>query len=147
MAQAGQNRAPPSKPWYHKGLRFRCLGCGRCCTGAAGYVWVNGPEIAALAAAVGLDPVQFEAMYVRVVGRRKSLIELPNGDCVFFDNKTRRCKVYRARPSQCRAWPFWASNLRSPETWAQMGRACPGSGRGTLVPAAQIEREMRLCRL
>ena len=27
--------------WYHLGLRFQCTGCGDCCTGAPGYVWIN----------------------------------------------------------------------------------------------------------
>ncbi len=37
------------QPWYQDGLKFRCTGCGDCCTGAPGYVWVNKEEIAALA--------------------------------------------------------------------------------------------------
>ena len=42
------------KPWYHKGLRFRCTGCGDCCTGEPGFVWVNSEEIQTLAEAIGL---------------------------------------------------------------------------------------------
>src|SRR6188474_2205264 len=106
------------QPWYHEGLKFRCTGCGDCCTGAPGYVWVNKEEIAAIAARVDMDVEAFESKYVRMVGVRKSLVEFPNGDCVFFDNQTRKCKVYEARPRQCRTWPFWDSNLKSPETWA-----------------------------
>ena len=39
-----------SDPWYQQGLKFHCLGCGDCCTGEPGYVWVTKAEIAALAA-------------------------------------------------------------------------------------------------
>jgi len=107
----------PNKPWYHKGLRFRCTGCGNCCSGAPGYVWVNKAEIEALADAVGIDLELFEKKYIRRVGIRKSLVELSGGDCVLFDAKTRTCRVYDARPRQCRTWPFWASNLRTSAAW------------------------------
>ena len=63
---------------------------------------------------------------------RKSLIEYDNGDCVFFDGKTRKCTVYDARPRQCRTWPFWDSNVRTPEAWAETCEVCPGSGKGKL---------------
>lgn len=127
------------KPWYHEGLRFQCIGCGACCTGDPGYVWVTMAEIEALAAATGIDVVEFEDTFVRGVGRRKSLKELPNGDCILFDRLTCRCKVYEVRPRQCRTWPFWRSNVRTPAAWAQTCRECPGSGRGALVCSEQVE--------
>ena len=76
-------------------MRFNCTGCGDCCTGGAGYVWVNGEDIAEMAAVVEMSVEDFEAEYVRRVGVRKSLIEYDNGDCVFFDNKSRKCTRLR----------------------------------------------------
>jgi uncharacterized protein len=46
-------------PWYRDGLAFACTGCGDCCTGAPGYVWVTRAEIEAMAAALGLAPAEF----------------------------------------------------------------------------------------
>lgn len=134
--------ADPSsnEPWYKDGLRFTCTGCGDCCTGAPGYVWVNKQEIADLAEAVGLSVEAFQRKYVRQIGIRKSLLEYKNGDCVFFDTATRGCRVYQARPRQCRTWPFWDSNLRTPETWAETCEHCPGSGRGELHQLSSIEQ-------
>jgi hypothetical protein len=64
------------QPWYKDGLRFKCTGCGDCCTGAPGFVWVNNEEIAAIAAEIGMqDVAAFEAQYVRTIGVRKSLVE------------------------------------------------------------------------
>jgi Fe-S-cluster containining protein len=133
------------QPWYHAGLAFACVQCGGCCTGEPGYVWVNRDEIATLAAALGLDPEQFQARYVRRVGKRRCLLELANGDCVFFDRHQNGCQVYAVRPRQCRAWPFWTSNLESPVAWSEMCRRCPGGNRGPRVPLSEIQA--RLCRL
>ena len=108
-----------AEDWYQDGLRFRCTQCGDCCTGAPGYVWVNKEEIAKLAARRELDVASFEQRYVRQIGIRKSLKEYKNGDCVFFDNEQRKCTVYEDRPRQCRTWPFWDSNLRSPDSWQE----------------------------
>ena len=129
------------QPWYKDGLRFKCTACGDCCTGAPGYVWVNQEEIRALALRLGYEVAQFEAKYVRKVGIRKSLVEFGNGDCVFFDGSTRKCKVYEDRPRQCRTWPFWDSNVQSPETWSQTCEVCPGSGRGKLYQLEAIEAQ------
>ncbi len=125
-------------PWFHEGLRFECSQCGDCCTGSPGFVWVNKSEIEALAASLDMDVEAFEARHVRKVGIRKCLLERANGDCVLFDNKTRRCTVYDARPRQCRTWPFWQSNLRSPKDWKETCRVCPGSGKGTLIPLEEV---------
>lgn len=126
--------------WYKDGLKFTCSGCGDCCTGAPGWVWVNKQEIEDIAAVIGESDIEeFERLYVRKIGIRKSLIEFPNGDCVFFDEQTRGCNVYEARPRQCRTWPFWDSNLKSEATWKQTCEECPGSGTGKLHDLVQIE--------
>lgn len=138
------------QPWYHEGLRFQCTGCGDCCTGSPGYVWVNKAEIAALAEAVGEPDIeQFEARYVEKIGVRKSLKELPeaNYDCVFLDKETRKCQVYDARPRQCRTWPFWGSNIASEEKWQATCEVCPGSGRGKLYDIAAIHEQRDIVRM
>jgi len=150
MASSASNRSNPpqdAQPWYHEGLRFTCSQCGDCCTGAPGYVWVNKAEIAALAAAVGEDVASFEAMFVRKVGIRKSLREYADGSCVMFDRQTRKCTVYDARPRQCRTWPFWESNLRTPDAWRETCEVCPGSGRGELHQLEDIEAKRNTFRV
>ena len=141
MAKTTKKEVPPVEPWYQDGLKFKCTGCGNCCTGAPGYVWVNQLEIDALAKRLGMSSAAFEKKYVRQIGVRRSLVEYKNGDCVFFDNKTRKCTVYEQRPRQCRTWPFWNSNLRSPETWAETCESCPGSGKGKLYQLSHIQEQ------
>ncbi|HVX59724.1 MAG TPA: YkgJ family cysteine cluster protein [Pirellulales bacterium] len=135
------------EPWFKDGLRFQCSQCGDCCTGAPGHVWVNQEEIRNLAVQIGVDVEEFERKYVRRVGIRKSLIEFSNGDCVFFDGEARKCTVYEARPRQCRTWPFWHSNVRSPEDWQQTCEVCPGSGKGPLVPVERILEQVKVFKL
>ncbi len=148
MKQHQESKPDPPHPWYRDGLRFQCTGCGDCCTGAPGYVWVNKQEIADLASALGFDDVeQFEDKYVRQIGIRKSLVEFPNGDCVFFDNGTRRCAVYVHRPRQCRTWPFWDSNLKDEQAWQETCQSCPGSGTGKLYSLSQIEVQRKVMKI
>lgn len=133
--------------WYKDGLKFTCSQCGDCCTGAPGYVWVNNAEIEQLAQATHMSVDAFNDKYVRTIGIRKSLDERPNGDCCLFDGTTRKCTVYDARPRQCRTWPFWDSNVRTPEAWAETCRVCPGSGTGKLHQLETIEAQRQVIRI
>lgn len=116
--------------WYKPGLKFTCTQCGNCCSGAPGYVWVTKDDRQRIAALVGDDGSE---PYVRRVGFRHSLTERPGGDCIFLktENGKRICGIYPARPLQCRTWPFWNHNLRSPESWEAAARDCPGMNKGT----------------
>ena len=125
------------EPWYHEGLRFECTGCGDCCSGEPGFVWVNKAEIQALADAIRVDVAEFERRYVRQVGIRKSLTERPGGDCVFLHAESRTCQVYQQRPRQCRTFPFWRSNSPPPP---------PGKLSAITAPAATAARSCRLSR-
>jgi Fe-S-cluster containining protein len=135
-----------SDPWYAGGLRFRCTRCGACCTGAPGHVWVDDDEVADIAAFRGEKPAETEGLYTRRVGRQRSLREKANGDCVFFD-RAAGCTVYKVRPRQCRTWPFWESNVRTPEDWRRTCDSCPGAGRGELISAEEITRRLSVIRL
>jgi uncharacterized protein len=133
----------PNSPWYHNGLKFQCTGCGDCCTGAPGYVWVDKKEIQTMAESLGVETTVFEKHYVRRVGARKSLIERPDGDCIFFASQNRHCHVYDARPQQCRTFPFWSSTTRSEKDWLEISKNCPGCNQGPLFTRQMIETQKR----
>ena len=135
------------QPWYKDGLKFTCTQCGNCCTGFEGVVWVNEKEIAAIAEYIGKSVGETKFEHTRLVGRRVSLKEFANGDCTFFDGKTRGCTIYPVRPRQCRTWPFWDSNLESPEAWKDAQKLCPGAGKGTFFPLEEIEKAAAVIRL
>lgn len=135
------------KFWYEDGLRFTCTQCGDCCSGEPGAVWLTPAEIEAMAKRLKMTVAAFEKEYVREEGVRNSLKERANGDCILLDPEKRKCSVYEDRPGQCRTWPFWESNIRTPEAWAETCRVCPGSGQGELVPLETIRAQAKVIRL
>lgn len=111
--------------WYAEGLNFECTGCGQCCTGAPGYVWVTETEILLLAEHLNLSLEDFTKRYIRQIGERFSLTEnLKTYDCVFLKDK--KCQVYSLRPKQCRTFPWWPQNLKSRADWEEAAKHCEG---------------------
>ncbi len=145
MERSGLDKIDRRDEWYAPGLSFQCTQCGNCCTGPAGFVWVNDEELRNIASALGASPVEVERDFTRLFHGRRSLTEVrtPHGyDCVFLDRHSQPgkalCRVYRVRPMQCRTWPFWPENLRHPRDWQRAGRTCPGIDRGPLIPIESI---------
>ncbi len=124
------------RKWYGNGLKFECTKCGHCCTGAPGYVWITLPELYRIAEFLGMDDQEFTKRYVRRVNQRTSLIEIPNGDCVFYDNG---CKIYPVRPTQCRTFPFWSEIIARRQSWEEAAQECPGMNTGRTHAAEEID--------
>ena len=140
--------------WYEKGLRFRCTQCGNCCSGATGIVDFTPRELEIMAEYLNLLPQEFLDRYAR--RRRgwwclKEVFVEGTYDCVFLrrdpESGRAHCDIYDVRPSQCRTWPFWDENLRSPGAWREAGEDCPGirnggadGGAGKLYPLEEIRR-------
>lgn len=132
-----------SLPWYKGGLRFACTECGKCCTGASGYVWVTEEEIIAMAGQLNISVDLFVRRYIRQRDNRYALIEKKTAggeyDCIFLKDK--KCQVYQARPVQCRTFPWWKENLNSEASWKKAGEECEGiNDEAPLVPFEEIER-------
>ena len=147
MSDAPDDAAPDGEPWYADGLRFACTACGACCTGEPRAIWVDDAEQAAIAEAAGISLAELRLKHTRLIGGRVSLRERPNGDCTFLDPDTRRCRVYAARPVQCRTWPFWDSNPAAPADWDRTRAECPGAGTGPLVSLTDIRARANARRL
>ena len=140
MSRSGNKKSNDAKgPWYQSGLAFECTQCGACCSGEPGFVFVDPDEIEAMAAAMQMDVDAFEHKFTRRVGNRISLVEYPDGDCIFLDPESRHCLVYQARPIQCRTWPFWDSTLQTRADWKETCEVCPGAGTGRLYNFEEIE--------
>lgn len=130
-----------AEPWYKDGLQFTCTQCGHCCSGPPGVVWVTDEDIQAIAEHRGRTVGEIRLFHTRPLFDRVSLTEFANGDCTFLDPATRRCTIYPVRPTQCRTWPFWPSNLASPAEWQRVQEVCPGTRGGAIIPLEEIERQ------
>ena len=88
-----------------------CVSCGgRCCTGESGNIFVRPDEIRSIAELLGLDIEQFKIDYLVKKGYKYSLKEKivdMSHDCIFYEREYAGCKIYAARPTQCRTFPFW----------------------------------------
>jgi Fe-S-cluster containining protein len=132
-------------PWYKDGLKFQCTECGKCCTGAPGYVWVTKEEMSAIAMFLNVSIELFKRKYVRQRDNRYALVEKKseNNACIFLKNK--KCAVYQVRPAQCRTYPWWRENLNSKESWDLAAQSCEGiNDEASLVPYDQIEKSLHL---
>lgn len=104
-----------------------CAGCGgKCCTGEAGYIWVNPQEIIDIAKFLDIEVEEFKKKYLFKEGYKFSIKEIRkenNSECVFYDSKILGCSIYDVRPNQCRTFPFWDYFLKYPK---QAGEECIG---------------------
>ena len=139
-------KADAEEPWYAGGLPFTCTRCGDCCTGAPGFVWVTDDELETIANHLGQPFAEVRALYSRKARGRQTLREKANGDCVFFE-RNKGCTIYPVRPPQCRTWPFWDSNVETPEAWKKTCEQCPGSGQGELIPVEEISRRLKVIKM
>ncbi len=90
----------------------RCSTCdGNCCIGESGYIWINDGEINALSKYLKITTNELKAKYLFMVNNKYSikekLLSKNNYACAFFDVDKKQCSIYKARPSQCRSFPFW----------------------------------------
>ncbi len=113
--------------WWSSGLKFACAQCGDCCRGEPGYVWLRDSDITDIADLMNSSRDEITRKYIRKVGSKLSLKEMKNGDCIFWDTG---CRIYDARPPQCRSFPFWKANIRTKARWEVLSEECPGVDAG-----------------
>ena len=131
-------------PWYAAGLHFECSQCSDCCSGPdEGFIWLTRPEIEFLADYLKIPQGELRKKYIKRIGLRTTIIENPvTKDCIFLRkiDGRKQCSIYPVRPNQCRTWPFWSDNLKSPNTWNRAGQRCDGINRGRYYRCEEIEK-------
>ncbi|MBJ7449113.1 MAG: YkgJ family cysteine cluster protein [Parachlamydiales bacterium] len=128
------------KAWYKDGLPFKCTGCGKCCTGSPGYVFLKEHEIDVIAEYLGLSLEEFGRKYLRQIGHLYSLKEIgKENDCIFL--KDNKCQIYPVRPTQCKTFPFWPRVLKDKKSWLETANECEGiDPNAPIVPFEEIEK-------
>ena len=129
---------------YKKGIRFECQGSSKCCVsrGMYGYVYLTKKDILKISISMDLKVIDFIKLYCdKTDGFTHFKEKMKNDDCQFLVNK--RCSIYKARPTQCRSWPFWGENMQ-PKTWNKViSRFCPGIGKGKIINKEEIEKKIK----
>ena len=127
---------PYDRPYFFdNGLRFTCTGCGDCCRQTPGTVFAAPQEIGPMAALLNMGEEAFVERYTSPANGGFLIGETDKGCCLLEGD---RCRVYAARPAQCRTFPFWLSNVRSAYAWKNGTSFCPGVGRGELYSREKI---------
>jgi Fe-S-cluster containining protein len=130
------------KPWFDEGLRFQCTGCGKCCTGSPGYVYLSDQDMETLSLHFQLSKEEFTKKYTRFVEDQYSLLDKAGSyDCIFLEDN--KCKVYAARPVQCKTFPWWISSLETPAHWEEAAKRCEGINHpdAPVIPSLHIQTE------
>jgi uncharacterized protein len=121
--------------FFDSGIRFECRHCGTCCTGDPGIIRISLQEIEFLSNFLKLSIPDLTRIYLRPLASGFSIAEESDGRCRFYDQG---CRIYPARPLQCRSYPFWFSQMRSMLEWKKTLFQCPGIGNGPLYSRERI---------
>ena len=84
---------------------FACRACGTCCRWT-GSVLLTEADVAEAAAFLHLSEADFIDRHTRLAPNRAglALLDQADGSCEFLEGN--RCRIYPARPEQCRTFPF-----------------------------------------
>jgi Fe-S-cluster containining protein len=127
--------------WFSDGLKFKCTGCGKCCTGSDGYVYLSKTDIDRFAEFFSISIEEFIQKHTRTVDGLIALLDTADHECEFL--KEKRCTVYEARPTQCRTFPWWVQHLKTPRDWANAAHDCEGINHpeAKLISAETIQEQ------
>lgn len=135
--------AMPKKRLSLSSLRFECTGCGACCRGRGDY-WIEASraEQRRIQRFLKISWTWFRRRYVTLYEDGTEGLRWDGDRCVFLDRDD-RCRVYAARPMQCRSYPFWPEVAASRASWRAAARECEGIGRGAVIPLAHVLERLR----
>jgi Fe-S-cluster containining protein len=136
------------QPFYmRQPLRFSCTQCGQCCaTAGEYYVYLTDRESESIRAHLQLSSDWFRRRYLRRLDDGKLVLASGTGERCVFLGPDYRCRVYAARPTQCRTYPFWPEVVGSASAWKRESQRCEGINRGRVVAESIIRRSLRECR-
>jgi uncharacterized protein len=126
--------------FYDNGLNFECTGCGKCCEYSDAEVYLNESDIDRICAYLTITSESFIKTYCRTV-KGKQVLKSNKSHCIFLNEK--RCKIYSARPDQCRTFPFWGEILKSKTRWDYVGETCEGINQGKFYTFEEIRKAMK----
>ena len=124
--------------FYKEGILFECKRCGNCCIGN-GYVFIFPKDLERLIKDSGYTLEELQRTYLSTVDGYTVLRDGGSRACIFWDTVAKGCKIYEARPTQCRTYPFWKTLLYKKTKWQEGTKTCPGVSGGRLYTEAEID--------
>lgn len=126
-------------------LRFTCQpNCSVCCQ-VEGEVYLSENDLLKAAAFLKMDAASFERQYCIRTRSQLRLRKPEDRQCPFHLNNC--CSIHPAKPTQCRAFPYWPELLESEQAWGEAALYCPGMNQGELVnisEAKEMAAEMKI---
>ena len=107
------------------------------------HVYLNEPDLARLAAHVGMTARDFRRRYTVRDELGWTELDFSERCCPFLNEPGGRCSVYTARPTQCRTFPFWREFVQNEEWTPAVHALCEGIGEGPVHAAEKVEALMR----
>lgn len=130
---------------FKNGIKFQCQGSANCCVsrGSYGYVYLSKKDINTLSNYFNISPDKFKKKYCQLTNGYLHLKEYKKkNNCIFLKDK--KCNVYKARPIQCRTWPFWPENMNYKKWNKEIINFCPGIGKGRKWNKKDIEKKLKI---
>jgi uncharacterized protein len=110
-----------------KNADFKCQRCSICCRIDPGTIFLTKEDSIRISKFLDLElEVFFKTYCYNIIKGSKRLVsikEKPNYDCIFWENG---CTIYKARPIQCRTYPYWPSVVKSRYSWDEESKRCCG---------------------
>jgi Fe-S-cluster containining protein len=133
------------KPLYKRqALHFECTRCGACCTGGPNeYVFLEPDEAQALADELGLSLASFHRRYLAYTEEGDLVLLMRDDGACSLLTADGTCSAYRARPVQCRTYPFWPEVVQTAKAWRREAQRCEGIDRGPRIPLERIEAALK----
>ena len=104
---------------------FSCQQCGNCCRRPGGFVYLNESETVNIAHYLKMLPSIFKQQYLSQDLGWLVLSSPKHNPICFLDQKG-NCRIYAARPEQCRSYPNWPEIWTTPENILNETAICPG---------------------
>lgn len=124
--------------FYKDGIKFECKQCGNCCN-IEGYVFIFKEDLNRILEKTDFTMSDLQTSYLSTVDGYTVLRDKGTGSCIFWDETIKGCKIYEARPTQCRTFPFWKTLLYNEKKWKEGTADCPGVGSGKLYSEEEID--------
>lgn len=119
-------------------IDFECQRCSSCCRHEPGAVFLTENDVEKIYGSLKINKDEFLKRYCRGLHYKNniyvSLKERSNYDCIFWNNG---CLVYKARPIQCKTYPFWPFIIESKESWDKESIRCKGIDRKSNLNLAE----------